>query len=183
MSLSYTSASPAPILETLRLRLRGHTTADLDRSIALWSDAEVTRYIGGRPFTREECWSRLLRYAGHWQLLGFGCWVIEDKATHEFLGEVGVWDYKREFDPLLPEPLTSQPEVGWMLDPAHQGKGLAAEAVQAALEWARQHGFDRFWCIIAPDNLPSLRLAARCGFEESLRTSYKGNPTIVLTLS
>jgi len=65
------------VIETARLRLRGHGLEDTERMAALWSDAEVTRYIGGRPQTAEESWSRLLRYAGHWRLLGFGYWVVE----------------------------------------------------------------------------------------------------------
>jgi RimJ/RimL family protein N-acetyltransferase len=78
-----------PIIETERLKLRGHTIEDASNVVALWSDPEVTRYIGGKPHTAEECWARLLRYVGHWSLLGFGYWVVEEKAAGEFVGEVG----------------------------------------------------------------------------------------------
>jgi hypothetical protein len=43
-----------PILESERLRLRGHRLEDYENCAALWGDLEVTRYIGGRPLTREE---------------------------------------------------------------------------------------------------------------------------------
>jgi RimJ/RimL family protein N-acetyltransferase len=46
--------SAAPILETDRLRLRAHTAEDFAASAAMWGDPDVTRFIGGRPFTREE---------------------------------------------------------------------------------------------------------------------------------
>jgi RimJ/RimL family protein N-acetyltransferase len=61
-----------PTLETERLVLRGHRLEDFSDCVALWSDSVVTRFIGGIPSTPEDAWSRLLRYAGHWLLLGFG---------------------------------------------------------------------------------------------------------------
>lgn len=88
-------------------------------SAALWADPVVTQYIGGRPFTREESWSRLLRYAGHWLLLGFGYWVIEEKQTGRFLGEIGFADYKRDLEPSI----EGIPELGWALTPTAQGQG------------------------------------------------------------
>ena len=60
-----------PILETERLKLRGHRLDDFVHCSAIWADPEVTRYIGGKPLTEEECWKKWLRYAGHWALLGF----------------------------------------------------------------------------------------------------------------
>ena len=65
----------------------------------MWGDRDVTRYIGGKPFSREEVWSKILRYAGHWSLLGFGYWVIADRASGRFLGEAGFADFKRRIEP------------------------------------------------------------------------------------
>ena len=70
-----------PVLETERLKLRGHRLDDFVHCAAMWADSEVTRYIGGKPFTEEESWTKFLRYAGHWTLLGFGYWVAEEKTT------------------------------------------------------------------------------------------------------
>ena len=50
-----------PVLEGERLRLRGHQPKDYEESAALWGSAEVTRYVGGKPLTKEEVWARLLR--------------------------------------------------------------------------------------------------------------------------
>jgi RimJ/RimL family protein N-acetyltransferase len=69
------------LLETDRLIMRPHVRADFDDSFAMWSDPEVTRFIGGQPSTREETWSRLLRYVGHWTMLGFGYWAVRDKVA------------------------------------------------------------------------------------------------------
>ena len=65
----------------------------------MWGDPAVARFIGGKPFTREEVWARILRYVGHWTLMGFGFWAIEEKATGDFIGEVGLADFQRDLDP------------------------------------------------------------------------------------
>ena len=41
-------AVEVPILETERLRLRGHRVDDFAASAAMWADPIVTRYIGGK---------------------------------------------------------------------------------------------------------------------------------------
>ena len=92
-------AIDVPVLETERLRLRGHRLDDFAASSAMWADEVVTRYIGGRPFTEEEVWARLLRYVGHWALVGYGYWVLEEKATGAFVGEMGFGDFKRDIQP------------------------------------------------------------------------------------
>ena len=61
-----------PVLETARLFLRGHEIGDFENTAAMWADPQGTRHIGGRAFSREESWARLLRYVGHWQMLGYG---------------------------------------------------------------------------------------------------------------
>lgn len=136
----------------------------------LWADAGATRFIGGRPLSTEESWARLLRYAGHWSLLGFGFWVVEEKASGAFVGELGFADLKREIDPAI-----ELPEAGWVLAPAAQGRGFATEALRAALQWA---GW-RTACIIHPENAASIRVAEKCGYRETRRTTYKGQPTIL----
>src|ERR1700732_5300270 len=98
-------AVEVPGLATERLRLRGHRLEDSAHCAAMWADPEVTRYIGGKPYTEEESWARLMRYAGPCSLLGFGYWVVEEKSTGSFIGEAGFADYKRALPPLqgIPE--------------------------------------------------------------------------------
>ena len=95
----------------------------------MWGDPRVTRHIGGRPFTRDEVWAKILRYVGHWSLLGYGYWVVEDRASGSFLGEAGLADFKRGIGP----GFDGAPEIGWVLAPAAQGAGVATEAVRAVL--------------------------------------------------
>jgi len=78
-----------PRLETERLILRGHDVADFESSAAMWADPEVVARISGMPSTAAESWSRLLRYIGHWQALGYRYWVLESKVDGAFVG--GGW--------------------------------------------------------------------------------------------
>jgi RimJ/RimL family protein N-acetyltransferase len=166
-----------PTFETERLTLRGHRAQDLDDALALWSDPRVTRYIGGRPFGREEVWARLLRYVGHWTIAGYGFWQIRERATGRFVGEAGLADFQRE----LAISLAGAPEAGWVLAPWSHGRGYATEAMTAVLAWADAAAhLGRTVCLIDPDNVASLRVAAKCGYRELARTEYKGSATLVL---
>jgi RimJ/RimL family protein N-acetyltransferase len=166
-----------PILETERLKLRGHRVEDFADCAAMWADAAVTRFIGGKPLGEEEAWTKFLRYAGHWALLGFGYWVAEEKATGKFVGEIGFADYKREIEPSL----KGTPEIGWVLASAFHGRGYATEAVRAVVEWGdRTLEKARTACIIAPENLASIRVAEKCGYRQSQVTTYKGHDVLML---
>jgi RimJ/RimL family protein N-acetyltransferase len=165
-----------PVIETARLRLRGHRIDDFADSAAMWSSAEVTRYIGGRPFTAEEVWTRLLRYVGHWQCLGFGYWVIEDAATRQFLGELGFADYKRDITPSF----NDTPEAGWALAPHAHGKGYATEALSAIVRWGDKHFQGALTaCMINPQNTQSIRVAEKCGYKRTNETTYHGAPVLI----
>jgi len=165
----------APLVDIERLRLRAHRVDDLPFCAAMWRDPDVVRFIGGRAFTREEVWARIMRYAGMWVLMGHGFWAIEEKASGALVGEVGVMEARRDIEP----GFEGEPEVGWALVPAAHGKGYASEAVAAALAWAdRNVDAPKQVCIISPGNAPSIRLAEKFGFRERVRTTYHGSDTI-----
>ncbi len=162
------------MIETARLRLRAHRPADLDAAAAKWADPVVTRFTGGRPFTREESWARLLRYAGHWAWFGHGFWAVEDRDDGGYIGELGFADFRRDIAPAI-----EVPEMGWSLVAAAHGRGFASEGVRAALAWADANlDAAKTACIIDPDNRASIRVARRCGFTDVGAVRYKGSITL-----
>jgi RimJ/RimL family protein N-acetyltransferase len=167
-----------PVLETKRLRMRSHILADFVHTKAVWSDPAVVTFMGARPFTEEECWARFLRYLGLWAALGFGYWVVEEKSTGDFVGEVGFGVFKRDMVPSLGDA----PELGWALAPAQHGKGYATEAAQAAIQWGREHFTDDMVCIIHPEHSASINVASKCGFQRRTLSSYRGQPSVIFTL-
>ena len=164
-----------PAIETERLKMRGHRVEDLEDCVAMWADPIVTRFIGGKPSSPQRTWLRLLDYVGHWSLMGFGYWAIEDKATGEFVGEVGFADFKRDIAPSMKDV----PELGWALAPRFHGKGYATEAVHAALAWGDSHFRGRrMVCMISAENTASIRVAEKCGFREFERSQFSEESTL-----
>ncbi|MEO3428346.1 GNAT family N-acetyltransferase [Pelagibius sp. CAU 1746] len=166
-----------PVLTTDRLILRGHRLDDFPDYAALRADPEVARYIGGKTRSPAESWSRLLHSAGHWSLQSFGFWMVEERGSGRFVGEVGFADFKRgigaDFD--------GTPEAGWVLASWSHGKGYATEAAEAALAWGeRELGMTRFVCMIDKAHAGSLRVAEKCGFRKFAETEFMGDPVILL---
>lgn len=165
------------VVQTQRLTLRGHRLEDFEHCYAMWSNPEVTRFIGGKPSTEQQTWMRLLSYAGHWALLGFGYWVIEETATQRFVGEIGFADFKRD----IAASMKGVPELGFALAPEFHGKGYATEAVQAVLAWSEKHlSAPRTVCLIAPENAASIRVAEKCGYTVFERATFNGEPALFL---
>lgn len=169
--------SSAPTLETDRLRLRAHRREDFSASAALWADPVVVEYISGVPSNEEASWARLARYMGMWPLCGFGYWVVEDKSTDAFLGEVGIADFRRTMDP----PIAGLPEAGWVITPEAHGKGYATEAMRAVLNWTDKFlQPEKLVCILDPDYHASRNVAVKLGFEDVTLTTYLNQPTLLM---
>jgi RimJ/RimL family protein N-acetyltransferase len=172
-----TSLAAAPEILTDRTRLRAHRVDDFEPMVAMWQDEAIYRHIVGRPSTASETWSRLLRYIGHWQALGFGYWVIEDRVNGHYIGEAGFADFCREMDP----PLGAAPEAGWALVSSVHGRGLATEVMLAAHAWMDRHNpHGHTVCILAPDHDTSRRVAEKCGYAHAYDTTFAGGPTSVM---
>ena len=92
---------------------------------------------------------------------------------------MGVLDYRRILDPAF-----DAPELGWGVAPRFQGKGIAFEAVSAALAWCDDTlNAPRTVCMISPDNAPSHALARRAGYAPYVETTYKDAPVVLLERS
>ncbi|MFL5247087.1 MAG: GNAT family N-acetyltransferase [Myxococcales bacterium] len=115
-------------LATRSLLLEPLTSADYPWVVDLYGDAEVMRYIGNGPRTESETRQRLDWLFDQGRQLGFGYWVLRDRATREPLG--GAM--------LMVRSPGSKMELGFALARAAWGRGLATEAAQALLD----HAFD-----------------------------------------
>lgn len=166
-----------PRLETPDLILRAPRPDDLVEAAALHQDPAFYRYLGNAPNDEETVWRRMLSHMGHWVMLGYGSWALEEKATGEFVGTVGFFDVQRDLTPSI----KGVPEAGWVLAPRLHGRGLASQALTTALAWADEHlPSPRTACIIDPDNAASLRLAHKFGYHEYARSPYHGDEIVLL---
>jgi RimJ/RimL family protein N-acetyltransferase len=149
-------------VRTERLLLRRMTTADAPAMWAYRRLDEVTRWVTSRPVD-----------AAAW--IAGSAALLRDQLVLELDGRVvgdlmvrveDAWA-QREVAHLA---AGTQAELGWTLDPAVGGRGLATEAVRAALRIAFEGlGVRRVVASAFADNGPSLRLAERVGMR---RESY-----------
>lgn len=146
----------APALETPRLVLRGWRPADFAPYAAMLAEPETARFITrrGRPYGEREAWAEMAFFAGHWQLLGHGMFVVEELESGAFLGRVGA---------LQPKGWPGF-EIGWALAASARGKGYAVEAARAAIDWSFEtFAPERIVSLIDPANAASRRVAERVG--------------------
>lgn len=141
----------APTLTTKRLTLRHHRLDDFEPMAAHFA-TDWARYMGG-PITRAEMWRWFGSEVGSWSLLGHGSWALDVTESGETIGQVGI-NKPANFPEL---------EIGWMLYPGFEGKGLAYEAAIAARDWAFAQGHATLVSYIDADNMRSVALAERLG--------------------
>ena len=143
------------MIETERLTLRRFTDADRE-TVARWNaDPDFTRYLTG-PRTRAESDETFDRWESHWRERGFGLLAVEWGETGELIGRAGP-QFHRSWD--------EDPEVGWALDPAWWGRGIATEAGQASIDWAfGELGYARVVSITIEENIASRNVKAKLGF-------------------
>lgn len=143
-------------LETERLRLRLHKVGDDEWLHELYSQPAVARYLLDEPWTTEVARDKLTERLSRTGLDGESgalALVIEHEGVA--IGDVALWLTDREH---------RQGEVGWVLDPAHGGRGFASEAVQAVLTLGFDHyGLHRITAQMDARNSPSAALARRVG--------------------
>ncbi|GAB1343825.1 GNAT family N-acetyltransferase [Gemmatimonas sp.] len=148
------------VIETPRLRLRELTCSDAAFLVALLNDPDFLHNIGDRG-VRSEADARhyldvgpFASYAAH----GFGLWCVERADTAEPLGLCG----------LLRRDTLPHPDVGYALLPHARGQGLAREAVESVLAYARTAlGMDTVVAIVSPANERSMRLLATLGYRKT----------------
>lgn len=164
------------VLTTERLTLSPVTPLDWPELCDLWADPVFTHHIFPGGLSSEDVWTRVLRDLGHWATVGYGSWTMRMTATGTYVGSVGVLDFRR-----IVAPAIDVPELGWGIAPQFQGRGLAAEGVQAALRYCDDVlKAPRTVCMISPENAPSLTLAGRVGYAEYVRTTYRDDAVILL---
>ena len=118
--------SEIPTIETARLSLRGPEPQDYPDFKATFTSYRA-RFMGG-PLNAYESWMLYAAEIGHWDIRGFGMWMVHDRVTDETYGMVGGWQPAK-----WPER-----EIAWVIWPDKAGRGYALEAAHAARGVARR---------------------------------------------
>jgi RimJ/RimL family protein N-acetyltransferase len=150
-----------PTFLTKRLRLRPFRGSDLPALHELYGDADNLRYWSVEASPNLARTRRMM----HWHLAyrprHYALWAIEERAVKKSggRGAIGMINYHRR------DLREKRVDVGWLMLPAYQGKGYAAEAGRALLKYLIDDlGIHKVEALIAPENKPSAALARRLGF-------------------
>ncbi len=157
-----------PVLETQRLVLRGPEPGDYPNFKATFASYR-SRFMGG-PLNPYEAWMLYAAEIGHWEIRGFGMWMIHLRETDETLGMAGGW-----FPPKWPER-----EIAWFIWPERTGHGYALEATHRARQYFYDvAGWETAVSYLDPKNLDSIRLAERLGAtRDKVATSVDGSDVV-----
>lgn len=179
--------SAVPELETARLRLRPWRATDVGAYAAMIGDPEVMRLMGSgwrhrakrvaaslvASFSDLEARRAIASLERHWAQWGFGEWAVEEKASGDMIGQIGLvhhadWPASR-----------AKVEIGWTLARRSWGRSFATEGATVALAY----GFDRLELervisIARPENRRSLRVMESLGLKRQGGLRWHGSDVV-----
>lgn len=136
-------------IETDRLLLRPFAERDKPAIVAMETSADVRRYLGGP--NDDPGFSDAIRAAAVGERPGVFC--VAERVSGGAIGSVSIDDGRGEY------------EVSYQLLPEWWGRGFAAEAVSAVLDWFwRTHADDSVIAVTQSANAGSCCLLERLGF-------------------
>lgn len=152
---------------TDRLTLRLHRWDDLDALLAYYADAAVARYLLHEPWSPKYAEEQLAKRLAHTGLDGPGtALALAIEQDGRVIGDVTLW---------TTDGTGKQAEIGWVLHPAHGGRGYASEAAHAVLTAAFDiYRLHRVVARLDARNTASARLCERLGMtkEAHLRQDW-----------
>jgi RimJ/RimL family protein N-acetyltransferase len=159
-------------LRTERLLLRQWRDEDVEPLAAIYAQPEFLEHMPAVDLDGTR--TQVERFRTHWDVEGFGLWAVEDPATGRLAGRIGLMRH-RDWT-----PGGAPVEVGWALDRAYWGRGLATEGGRAALELWREHlrDEDELISITTAANLRSRAVMERLGLAYRGETHWHGHDVL-----
>jgi len=138
---------------TDRLLLRTWRLEDAERLDEIYAQPE---YLEHMP--RAGATAHIADYQRLWEEHGFSKWAACERETGRLVGRVGL--LRHDDWPLTREPL----EIGWVLDHAYWGRGLATEGGRAGVDaWRTYLPDDTLYSFTVPKNTRSRAVMERLG--------------------
>ena len=145
-----------PKLQTERLTLCAPRPSDFEAWAAFRGGPRST-FVGG-PFDRVQAFNQFCAVAGHWDMRGFGRWIVTETDSDTPVGLVGLFH---------PEDWP-EPELAWTMFDGSEGKGYALEAARKVKSHAFDDlGWDRLVSFVSVNNTRSIALAERLGAQHT----------------
>ncbi len=144
--------------EIERLLLRRWRDGDFNACAPLRRFGSDALHRRERPTHLGQREEQIAWFVRHWEEHGFGLWAIGEKASSVFVGLVGL-NYRVDWT-----EDEHKTEVGWRLDRAHWGRGLATEGAVANVRYGFESlDLEHIISIIQPANVASRLVAGKAG--------------------
>jgi [ribosomal protein S5]-alanine N-acetyltransferase len=159
------------IVETQRLTIRPLAEADIPALASIWTDARVTRFMGGPRDPDQLCASlkeNLIAPPSQFDL-----WPVLEKNSGVVVGHCG----------LLQKTVDDRDEIEltYVIAAAFWGRGYATEAATALRDYGFQRlGITRLVSLIDPANAASARVALKLGMKLEADTIRPNGKTMGL---
>lgn len=147
---------PWDILESKRLKVRESTVEDVEAFYRIYSEPSVTLYMEDLYEDKELEQDYMKAYIDQiYGFYGYGLWSVILKETGQVIGRAGL-SVRRGYD---------LPELGFVIDVAHQHRGYGFEVCRAILDYAKgELDFEQVQALVDKDNLVSKKLLNKLGF-------------------
>jgi ribosomal-protein-alanine N-acetyltransferase len=161
------------ILETERLLFRKHILGDKEAYCAMEMDADVRRFVGGNPRTREDAEKRF-EGAIKPSDSTLGMWATILKAGQKYIGRCGIYPH---FD-AAGDLIEGEASLGLYIAKSYWGNGYATEAGKGFIGMGfNKLGLNRIVTMVQAGNNASVRVLEKLGFqltstEQGVRTFY-----------
>lgn len=145
---------------TARLRAEPLTTAHAGEMVQVLSSPELYSFTGGTAPDAAELDARYRRQAaGHSPAgdAGWLNWILREPDTGRAVGYVQAT--------ITAGPRGNTAELAWLITPAEQGRGLAAEATRGLGDWLHTSGITALRAHIHPGHHASRAVARGLGLE------------------
>ena len=151
-------------LKSKRIGFRTWSFEDMSLAIELWSDLEITRFIGG-PFSDSHIQRMLFIEGAILRQHNIQYWPIFLLENNEFIGCCGLRPY---------QPTERVYEIGVQIKSSCWRKGYATEAVNMVVEYAlaKLHAASLF-AGHHPENAVSKKLLEKLGFRYTYDEYYE----------
>lgn len=149
------------LLRTKRLLFRTHEARDEAAFVAMHTDAEVRRYVGGYAWSEEKARERF--HAGHFgrPTDTYGLWATVLIEEDQYIGECGL------------TKASSHPQLAYYIARPYWGRGLATEAAAAFVAVAKERlALEALYADVSTGHAASERVLCKFGFKRTGHTFY-----------
>lgn len=137
-------------IKTERLTIRPFQASDIEPFMEYRNNEDWMRFQGFKGLTKEEYEAQLLTEPQPEKGMQL---AVADTGSKRLIGDI----YLKKFGAAC--------WLGYTINPKYARRGFAAEAARGVIEWAVSGGAEKILAGVLPENMASVRLLEKLGFQ------------------